>query len=383
MQIIKIRIEAQFNIQNSEFHSPKFLETYFMGNQSKLGFGILEINEIVLIPFQIIKQDLAEFSNPKQYKYLQNCFSHNAYKLIEQIICSLHKPINMLVLGNIFITGKDGFSNLKLEKQQSFIDKHFLKLIFEKFNTCDLVVFKDLDQNLAHHKSGLISIPVLPQMNLKIYEAWLTVEDYMDALSSKYRVRIKSAVSKSKTLIKQELTCQEIEKYAEDLHQLYLHVYDKAAYKIMPINSTCLLALKKQFDKNFIVHAWFEDNKLIAFNSLFLMGPNSHATMIGLEYSVNDKYKLYQTLLFDLIGSAIQNKATMLNMGRTAMEIKSTFGAEPIQTYSFAKFRRRANQMLLKKLITNYALPTWIQRKPFKNQVHTEVDQAEHLQAQA
>ncbi|MEM9990948.1 MAG: 8-amino-7-oxononanoate synthase, partial [Bacteroidota bacterium] len=77
--------------------------------------------------------------------------------------------------------------------------------------------------------------------------------------------------------------------------------------------------------------------------------------------------QLYLNMLYDIVRVGIENHMQEICMSRTALEIKSSVGAEPYDLYSYVRF---SNSVVNKfsKSIFNY-LDTeedWVQRKPFK-----------------
>jgi predicted N-acyltransferase len=229
-----------------------------------------------------------------------------------------------------------------------------------------MILLKD---SCSEKVDGFVQIPVLPEMSLAIHPEWESLNNYLKALSSKYRVRMNSALSKTKDLEIQSFTADKIETHISNFEALFMQVYERAEYKIIPAKINFLVKLKKHFPENFHVNVWKKDGKIIAFNSLLIDEQKAHAMMIGMDYSCNDTYKLYQNILINLIDSSIYHKVKSLNFGRTAMEIKSAVGAEPVDSFVNVRFRSKTHQLIFKKLIQSYKITEWVQRKPFKIQV--------------
>jgi len=340
-----------------------FLAAYFEHFNEFTSSGLLELSNDVFVPFQLINQDFSGISKTYKNSFIHKCFGKSAISLVEQLISSSDKSMKILLVGNIFITGSAGFCSNTKVKNAELVNKDLCKKLFKHFKDCDMILLKDCCSDKI---DGFVQIPVLPEMSLAIHSEWESLNDYLKALSSKYRVRMNSALSKIKGLEIQSFTPDEIETHISDFEALFMQVYERAEYKIIPAKINFLVKLKKHFPENFHVNVWKKDGKIVAFNSLLIDEQKAHAMMIGMDYSCNDTYKLYQNILINLIDSSIHHKVKLLNFGRTAMEIKSAVGAEPVDSFVNVRFRSKTHQLIFKKLIQSYTIPEWVQRKPFK-----------------
>jgi hypothetical protein len=71
---------------------------------------------------------------------------------------------------------------------------------------------------------------------------------------------------------------------------------------------------------------------------------------VGYEESIARETHIYQRMLYDLVKTGIENGCESINFGRTATEIKSTLGAEPIENH-FVVF---AQSKILRAMIRYY-----------------------------
>ena len=62
----------------------------------------------------------------------------------------------------------------------------------------------------------------------------------------------------------------------------------------------------------------------------------------GIDYSINKRYALYENILYDDVKAAIENRASRLNLGTTALGMKSAVGAVPVPMKSYLKFKNHA-----------------------------------------
>jgi len=75
------------------------------------------------------------------------------------------------------------------------------------------------------------------------------------------------------------------------------------------------------------------------------------AGYIGLDYEYNFDYAVYQKMLYDYVDDAIQNNLKELRFGRTAEEIKSCLGAEPVDMMLYVRHRNSLSNKVIKPVI--------------------------------
>ena len=83
---------------------------------------------------------------------------------------------------------------------------------------------------------------------------------------------------------------------------------------------------------------------------------------------VNFVFNLFSiNILYDIINLGISYKVKEIAFSRTALEIKSSVGAEPEKMYCYVRHKKSMNNKMVPHLI-GYLKPNddWIQRKPFK-----------------
>jgi hypothetical protein len=71
---------------------------------------------------------------------------------------------------------------------------------------------------------------------------------------------------------------------------------------------------------------------------------HSYAGFVGLDYDYNRDCALYQNILYRILDDAIKEGASSVDLARTAMEIKSTMGAEPVSYRLDGETPERTNQ---------------------------------------
>ena len=78
---------------------------------------------------------------------------------------------------------------------------------------------------------------------------------------------------------------------------------------------------------------------------------------------------MYLNILYDIIKVGFEQECKSIVFARTALEIKSSVGAEPHEMYWYLRHRNKISNRFLSQIV-DYLNPKddWVQRKPFKDQ---------------
>ncbi len=282
----------------------------------------------------------------------------------------------LLVFGNTYTTGEYGFhftSDFDKENLSDIILQTSDKIIAgqKKQGKINAILLKDFyktrEQQLREIKNNSFHIfNVQPSMELTIQPEWKSFEDYLSAFSSKYRVRAKSALKKGGRLTQREFTADDILLHYEKIMQLYTNVEEKADFQLVTISKKYFYDLKIALENNFIFKAFFLEDDLVAFATLLHGNDCLEANFVGMNYEYNLENCIYQNILYDDVKMAIDLKVKTLYFGRTALEIKSTLGAEPLDMFLFIKHTNSITNSILGTVMANLKQAEWIQRRPFK-----------------
>lgn len=283
----------------------------------------------------------------------------------------------LLVCGNLLISGNHGISAID--------DASFLAAV--KSIT---PVKKAIEQSLArtekivgfmvkdfYEDEDKVAAPVLskdyfmlntdPEMVFEVNPEWNNFEDYLAALSSKYRVRTKGAIAKMEGITIRELSFDEVKHSLNDLYTLNDNVIRKAPVKLIRPSAEYFIQLKEIYGDHFRIKGFFREKTMIAFTSALWNEHHMEAHCIGIDYNLNSQYSIYQNILYSYIIDAIECKSKRLYFGRTALEIKSTTGAKPYHLACYFRFANRMLNMLAKPMISSTGPGDWIPRDPFKS----------------
>ncbi len=285
---------------------------------------------------------------------------------------------NLAVLGNVFVTGDNGqyweTDELTDEIKWEIIEEagEFLSTQF-KF---DALLISDLhEEDLVGHKrilsSGYRLFEVEPDLIFDIDTAWNTFNDYLNSVVSKYRVRTKKVLKNGANLSVKDLDLPAIQNQEKEIYQLYKNVMNNATFKLAEINNSYFQNFKKAYPKQFFVRGFYLDGKLVGLISYFEDTECLYLNFIGLDYSLNREYSIYQRILYDAIEQGILAEKKQIHFGRTASEIKTSVGATPVKAYSFLKHNSKIPNLAIRPL-TSYLKPEPFEvRHPFKSEQKT------------
>lgn len=282
----------------------------------------------------------------------------------------------LLVCGNLLVSGNHGIRAVNGEafreavKAIEPIKGYF---VFEMGPQNRMVAFMVKDFYEEEHQ---LAGPTLvkdyfllntdPEMIFDAHPEWNDFNDYLNALSSKYRIRANQAIGKMKPVTVRELDTIEVEANNERIFELNSLVMSRAPVRLTRPGQNYFINMKRGFGKQFRLNGIFLDHKLVAFTSALWNRDHYEAHYIGLDYECNRQCSLYQNILYLYIRDFIESRSKRLYFGRTALEIKSATGARPHQLACYFRFTNKVLNTLARPLIAMTGPGTWIQRDPFK-----------------
>lgn len=214
---------------------------------------------------------------------------------------------------------------------------------------------------------GFNAITADSEMVFKLDSDWKTFEDYLKAMSSKYRVRANKVYKESASLIRKELGLEEVEAISAQLDQSYLDVAQRAGFNVAYLGKDHFLRMKREYGDDFVVVAWYNRaDKLVGFHTGLMCRNQLEARYVGLDYEANARYRLYQRMLYDFIEMAFRYKRRNIHFGRTAPEIKSTVGALPQPAGYYLRHRNPVIRAVLAPFLKQSGPPQVIIRQPFR-----------------
>ena len=301
-------------------------------------------------------------------------------KRIEQFARKIHvfpskKPLRLLICGNTFVSGEHGIF-IKKNHDKKKVIKRLAKAISHLSNSnkklkADAYLLKDFTNESLFITDELKEYyyhPFLvePNMVLKIDEQWHSFDDYLAAMKTKFRVKARKAFKQSSSLKIEEVTLKNIEEQLPKMTTLYQKVADNADFNLGTFNLSSYTDLKEKLGENYILKTYWLQEKIVGFISGIITDTSLDAHFVGIDYTLNREYAIYQRMLYDYIEIAIHKKLKTLNYGRTASEIKSSVGAYPQDLTMYLRHKKTITNKIL-KLFLQRVQPTPFQQKfPFK-----------------
>ncbi|ESU29352.1 8-amino-7-oxononanoate synthase [Flavobacterium limnosediminis JC2902] len=285
---------------------------------------------------------------------------------------------HVLFVGNNMLTGQNAYifsENLPAKEGISLLHKAVkeLQTNFKKQGKkIHLTTFKDFftDEKVVLEASEFHSFykfSTQPNMIFPIAENWKSEDDYVAALSKKYRDQYKRAHKKLDGIEKRKMPLAEIEQHNATIHNLYMNVARNAPFNTFFLAENHFYELKKQLGHNFLFYGYFLEDKLIGFNTLIKNGATIDTYFLGYDDEHQREMMVYLNMLYDMIKYSIKKQYKEIIFARTALEIKSSVGAKPHEMVGFIQHSNPLINRFAGKIFKSLEPETvWQERNPFK-----------------
>lgn len=313
------------------------------------------------------------------FQYL-NFIEHKTFQK-DEVFCDVKNFVakkfskNVMILGNNMLTGQNGFyfdaSKITIDQVIPLLDEAVQDMQRQEGKT-SLIIYKDYQASFVKYFQGkdhqsFYRFSVQPNMILRLKENWLTFEDYLNAFSTKYRTRAKTAKKKIVGIEKSEMNLDEIKNHQKEMNLLYQNVAENAPFNTFFLTENHFESMKESLKENFKVFGYYLNAKLIGFYTLILNGKDIDTYFLGYDKGLQKEKQIYLNMLLDMVEFGIDKKFNRIIFGRTALEIKSTIGAQPVEIFGLIKHNNSLINLFMEKIFTSLnPAVEWIQRKPFK-----------------
>lgn len=341
---------------------------YVIVYQNGLACGIMYC-QIVDFSAGVFSILLQEPLLAKQHSILKRYIDSNKHEVL----------LRLFTCGNNLISGDHGFifNETLTESDAHDLLLNIIEIIAKEDrikNIVSSIIIKDFEKPLhpaatfVKNKYTLFSVE--PNMFIEIPLNTHSLDEYISLFSKKYRNRVKSIIKSIGVLEVRELNEKEILEQEKDIYSLYEGIFNQAKFKLIKLPLDYFSQTKNIFQSKFTLKGIYLDKQLIAFYSFFKLDEKMmEAHYIGINYELNDDFKLYQNILCELIKTAIDYKAIRLNLGRTAAEIKTSVGAKAQDLFCYIKPQNTLSRMIQKPLIRLLQPSKYIARNPFKEEL--------------
>ena len=290
--------------------------------------------------------------------------------------------LRVMTCGSPFASGENGFSFTEdisevqayeslskaltqLQKSEKDDIKAQIILLKEfwphSFDSCNSILTKEFKE---------FQIDV--NMVMQIRPQWQSMDGYLQSMTTKFRTKAKSAIKKSNDLTIKRFELEEVLLHKDKIQDLYLSVVAKSDSKFGELNGNTFVSLKRNLGDKFVITGYLLEGELVGFSSAFICNDVVDANYVGINYELNHKYAIYQRMLYDYVDLAIESNSTELRLGRTAEEIKSTIGAEPVEMTLYVRHKNQITNKFLKSIFSSIKPSEFQLRRPFKAVEYTK-----------
>jgi predicted N-acyltransferase len=285
---------------------------------------------------------------------------------------------NVLVIGNNMLTGQNGWcfnSKLPASEGLALLKKatdELKKKLRENGIKIHLTIFKDFSEegikyfNIPEFKS-FFKFTTQPNMIFEIKQSWTNFDAYIADKTKKYRDQYKRARKKAEGISKRKLSLEEIMKYNSRIYDLYRNVANNAPFNTFYLSENHFETLKKVLKDKFLFYGYFIGDDLIGFNTLIKNGTDIDTYFLGYDEVHQREKMLYLNMLYDMIGFSINKGYRRVIFARTALEIKSSVGAKPVDIYGMMQHSNPFINLFVAKTFSYFEPKMeWKERNPFK-----------------
>ena len=201
--------------------------------------------------------------------------------------------MRLMVCGNIFTTGENGFCHTKEVDGKAAFDNlskglYKLRQSEEENGKISFLLIKEFfpkTVNESHQleKANFRPFEIDVNMVMPISKKWNSFEDYLATMTSKFRTKAKGVMKKSKTLTIRELGLKEIQENEDRIYELYLAVMNQASFNFGALQKEAFSSFKEHLDKNFVFKGYYLEDELIGFSSAFLCYQLMDASFVGIS----------------------------------------------------------------------------------------------------
>lgn len=254
-------------------------------------------------------------------------------------------------------------------------DKLYARSIREALKKSEADIFlskeptDDFKRFLSSNPRRFLSVGPDNLMTLAIRSEWKNAGDYSAALKKKYAQRLKKIRENALFFSCQDITDTVMHEHETAIMQAYFNVLQEAEFKLGKLNFSFFFQLKKQFPKRVIFRLWKNHNQALGFSILLLEKDAVELYYIGLPKDEELKRNLYQSMMLNALEYGIEHKLKEVRFGRTALEAKAMFGAEPEEQTHYLAFQNRWLRYPALALLRHAGGAmgnAWRNRKPFR-----------------
>lgn len=210
-----------------------------------------------------------------------------------------------------------------------------------------------------------------PNMVLALDPAWKSYDDYLGALDSKYRKKVKDQgkkIAAAGCTVEAITSAADLAALSARLHELYLAVQGNASVRLVTVRANYFAELARAAGGDFRCTVVRRGAEVVGFVTSVRDGDTAIGYYIGFDRTAAaEGVPIYLRLLHATIADAIAWRCTRLSLGRTALEPKAGLGAKPEPMAVWVRHRVPALNWLLRGLLEAVPHAEAPERSPFKS----------------
>jgi hypothetical protein len=246
------------------------------------------------------------------------------------------------------------------------------------FSKSDLVMIKDLtdgqkDAAAALRRFHFRRFETEPNMILHFKPGWRSFDDYLRAMRSEYRIRMRKTLRSLEAagIVFECLSPEQVKAKAAEIYNLYLQVHERQRLRLVTIRPQWIPELAASFGDNFrtVVARQKEGNKLLGFVTVIRDGSSAHGLYVGFDKATAARrIPLYLGLVYAGVGQGIEMGTEQIFLGRTALGPKAQIGAKAQPMYGYLRHRNPALNLAVPSVLALLPTPNEPpERHPFKS----------------
>lgn len=229
------------------------------------------------------------------------------------------------------------------------------------FGQTGLVMIKDLpggdtEAAAALRRYGYTAMRTEPDMVLPLQPEWRAFEDYLGALRSDYRKKIRKQAAEIEAagLSVESWPAETVARRAAELHGLYMQVHAPQKLRLVTVSPEWMPALAAEYGEGFETVAIRRpaDDHVAGFVTVLREGDGAIGYYIGFDKALAAAgVPLYLRLLHAVVECGIRWGARRISMGRTALEPKANLGAQGVPLTCYVRHRVPAMNAVVQALL--------------------------------
>lgn len=224
---------------------------------------------------------------------------------------------------------------------------------------------------------GWIPLEFDPEMLFHLDPTWEGLADYQLQLNTKSRTKVKRVLKVSESFQISDWSTEKVIENADVLIDLYRSVFDRSGFRLGQLHAEELIESKRFWGDDFVVKGYELEGELVGFQCAYQGADEIEAFFVGFKPELVKSHAIYQRMLIEFIRLGIATKRKRINMGRTALDVKSSVGALPQRLQCDVHFRNPIFHALVRRYTRGFDPAEPVLKKAWKADAFAKVYHSE------